>query len=61
MKDIIEPDQELERLESMHERVEKLRSKLKHIEKTSYSIIGSEQEPAADSPAAPDKESKNYT
>jgi hypothetical protein len=37
-------DEELARLESMHERVEKLRSRLKDIELDTYSALGSSEE-----------------
>jgi hypothetical protein len=44
MVDDSQADKELARLESMHERVEKLRSHLKVIELDTYSAIGSSEQ-----------------
>ena len=60
MPDILQPDEELERLHSMHDRVEKLRSKLKDLELSTYSVVGTTPEDKAESARLNDGVSKNY-
>ena len=51
---------ELERLESMHERVAKLRSSLKTLELDTYSAMGITEQDLIDSAEDADGVSKNY-
>jgi hypothetical protein len=60
MGDDLEPDQELERLQSMHERVERLRSRLKDLKSDTYSAIGKTEEDTTKSADEADGVSKNY-
>jgi len=60
MNDTVKPDEELERLESMHERVEKLRSKLRDIQRTSSSVAGRRPAQNQEPPGTRDNGSKKY-
>ena len=61
MGDEVKEDRALERLNSMHERIEKLRSQLRQLELGTYSLLAAteEERKAADDMA--DGVSKNYT
>lgn len=58
MGDDITADEELARLQTMHDRVEKLRSQLKDLQLDTYSAL---QPAAADPPDTADALSKNST
>lgn len=60
MDNKFKPDEELNRLQSMHETVERLRSKLKDIKLDTYSITKTAEEENIQALKAKDAASKKY-
>jgi hypothetical protein len=60
MVDDFETDLELERLNSMHERVRRLRSQLKNLELDTYNALGTGEDQRNATAADHDGVSKNY-
>jgi hypothetical protein len=61
MSDTDWEEEELKRLESMHERVAKLRTRLKILESDTYSAMGITEQESDESAKEADGVSKNYT
>jgi hypothetical protein len=61
MTDTDRDEEELKCLESMHERVTKLRTRLKILELDTYSAMGISEQESVESAKQADGVSKNYT